>query len=232
MKIYSAIIGCIILLFAHNSILSQDKKFTHEIMIDCQQVESAKMTSDGTIYGKVKNIDIVFPFRTYINPEKGAEIILSANGYQDYKLVIIKGVPEDQYKVVFTPEVQKNKKNNIDTSEKKAKRKITFDYPITIVCDQIKSARRVGWHQDITFPYHLNICQDLGAHLVFRAPGYENFKLVIPPGTNQHEFRIHFTEDPKEMAKINRNQATSHRETNTQYAKIKLKKAIETILEG
>lgn len=241
MKNYSAIIGCIVLLFIYDSALSQNKKFSHEIIIDCQQIESAKMTSDGTIYGKVKDIDIVFPFRTFINPEKGAEIILSANGYEDYKLVVTKGIPEYHYRVVFTPEVQNGKTKSKKSREEKIYEKIyekltkeeapkgilkKYTHPVTFVCDQVESAKVSGtrniygkWTNfiDITFPYNDRINPEKGGVMLFKAPGYEDFMLVIPPGTNQHEFRIHFTEDPREMAKLNISHSPVHRASNTHY---------------
>ena len=82
-------------------------KFSQEIIIDCEQgIEAAKMTSDGTIYGKAKGIDITFPFKTRINPDKGAEIKLEVPGYEEYKLVVPPGGIESNFMVIFTEDIK------------------------------------------------------------------------------------------------------------------------------
>lgn len=77
-------------------------KFSQEIIIDCQQIQTAKMTSDETIGGKLKDIDITFPYRTFINPKKGAMIYLKAPGYNQYKLMIPPGGIESEFVLHFT----------------------------------------------------------------------------------------------------------------------------------
>ena len=77
-------------------------KYSQEIIIDCQQVPTAKMSSDGTISGKVKDIDITFPHKTLINPKKGAVILFKAPGYNQYKLMVPPGGIESEFMLHFT----------------------------------------------------------------------------------------------------------------------------------
>lgn len=86
-------------------------------------------------------------------------------------------------------------------------------YPVTIDCDQVKTAKIVALENmlgmtlktiDVTFPYNDRINPVKGAVIKFKAPGYNDYSLVIPPNTDQSHFKIHFTENPKEMAKLRR----------------------------
>lgn len=77
-------------------------KFSHEITIDCEQVKTAKMTSESTISGTVRNIDVSFPHKTRINPKKGAIIDFKAPGYNGYKLMIPPGGFESEFVLHFT----------------------------------------------------------------------------------------------------------------------------------
>ena len=90
-------------LFIGTSAFAQStKKFTHEITIDCEQVKTAKMTSESTISGVVRNIDVTFPHKTRINPKKGAIIDFKAPGYNAYKLMIPPGGFESEFMLHFT----------------------------------------------------------------------------------------------------------------------------------
>lgn len=83
-------------------------------------------------------------------------------------------------------------------------------HPVTINSDQVSAAKILIKNLygitissiDISFPYQDRIDPAKGAILLLSAPGYENYRLVIPPGTNQTNFNVHFTPDPKEMAKL------------------------------
>ena len=181
-------------------------------------MQSAKITSDGTAYGKVKNIDVTFPFRTYINPKKGAEIKIEAPGYEEYNLVIVKGGIESDYQIVLTPDIKEQKKKNNsrvkseENNRKESKNKFDrYTFPITIECDQVKTAKLSATRNlygmfmnyiDISFPFTDKVDPTKGAVIMLKVPGYYNYKLVIPPGSSQTHYKVHFTEDPDEMAKI------------------------------
>ena len=90
-------------IFMVNSVNAQKyNKFSQEIIIDCEHVKTAKMTSESTISGNVKNIDVTFPHKTRINPKKGAIIYFKAPGYNQYKLMIPPGGFESEYLIHFT----------------------------------------------------------------------------------------------------------------------------------
>ena len=214
------IIAAVILTSIVSVSAQKTDKFSQEIIIDCEDIQAAKMTSDETIYGKAKDMDITFPFKTRINPDKGAEIKLKAPGYKEYALIIPRGAFESYYMVVFTVDAKEMAKLNKEKAkvEKSADggkvgifAKRDYSFPVSIECDQVESAKVSGiqnlygiWMSfiDVTFPYNDKIDPKYGAVMMFKAPGYENYKLVIPPGTTQNVFKIHFTENPKEMAKL------------------------------
>ena len=221
------LIICIFLLstIVLSSYAQKVDKFSHEITIDCEDVAAAKMTSNETIYGHAKNIDITFPFKTHINPNKGAEIILNADGYNEYKLIIPPGGFESHYMVSFTASVKKTKKTNSNKNSLKGQ---TMD--ITIDCTQFESAKMtrptgIGTmllfgalgamidqqkkSRDITFPYTTTIEIDKQNKFLFSVPGYNIYELVIPEGNSETNFTIHFTENAKEMAKIRKRNAAA-----------------------
>ena len=199
-------------------------KFSYEITIDCEDIQAAKMTSDETIYGKAKDMDITFPFKTRINPDKGAEIKLKAPGYKEYDLIIPRGAFESYYMVVFTvdaKEMAKLNKENVKVEKSNPKADKTMQ--ITIHCDQVESAKMtrptsVGMMiafgaigaaidqqkkmRDITFPYTTEIEVNKENKFFFTIPGHNVYELVIPKGNTETNFRVHFTENPKLMAKL------------------------------
>ena len=93
---------CFALSVANEVFAQKTNKFSHEIVIDCEQVKTAKMTSETTISGNVKNIDITFPHKTRINPKKGAVIYFKAPGYNAYKLMIPPGEVESDFVLYMT----------------------------------------------------------------------------------------------------------------------------------
>ena len=221
------IIICILLLstIVASSHAQKVDKFSHEITIDCEEVMAAKMTSNETIYGHAKNIDITFPFKTHINPNKGAEIVLKADGYNEYKLIIPPGGFESHYMISFTETTKKTKKANSNKASLKGQ---TMD--ITIDCSQFESAKMtrptgVGTmllfgalgamidqqkkSRDITFPYTTTIEIDKQNKFLFFVPGHNVYELVIPEGNSETNFTIHFTENAKQMAKIRKQNAVA-----------------------
>lgn len=242
---YQILMSIFLLMTITNSYAQKASKYSHEIIIDCEEVLAAKMTSNETNYGHAKNIDITFPFKTYINPNKGAEILLSADGYKDYKLLIPPGGFESNFTVIFTPSIKHTKKaevtpvtkvDNATQSEdsKKHTKKQTMD--ITIDCSQFEAAKMtrptgVGTMllfgalgaaidqqkkaQDITFPHTTSIEVGKQNKLLFYVPGYNVYELVIPEGNDETHFTIYFTENAKEMAKIRKKENSLKEKAST-----------------
>ena len=223
-----ALIITVILTTIVSTFAQKIDKFSQEIIIDCEQgIEAAKMTSDGTIYGKAKGIDITFPFKTRINPDKGAEIKLEVPGYEEYKLVVPPGGIESNFMVFFTEDIKGSVKNSkVTTSSGK---KVANTMQITIDCNQFETAKlakqgnfSIGTMllfgsiaasakqnketkdsmKDVIFPYTTEIDVDKEHKFFFHVPGYNVYELVIPKGNTETNFRVHFTENPKEMAKL------------------------------
>ena len=101
-KFYLLFSLCLFIAISHEALAQKNSKFSHEILIDCEQVKAAKITSESTISGSVKNVDITFPHKTRINPKKGAIINIKAPGYNPYKLMIPPGDSETEFVLHFT----------------------------------------------------------------------------------------------------------------------------------
>ena len=101
-KITLVLMLCFSMIIANEAYAQKSSKFSHEITIDCEQVKTAKMTSESTISGVVRNIDITFPHKTRINPKKGAIIAFKAPGYNEYKLMIPPGGFESEFVLHLT----------------------------------------------------------------------------------------------------------------------------------
>lgn len=101
-KFYLLLSLCFVVMTTSETFAQKSSKFSHEIIIDCEQVKTAKMSSESTISGNVKNIDITFPHRTRINPKKGAIIYFKAPGYNPYKLMIPPGEIESDFILYLT----------------------------------------------------------------------------------------------------------------------------------
>lgn len=99
---YLILVLCFSVMTTNEAHAQKTGKFSHEITIDCEQAKSAKMTSANTISGDVKNIDVTFPYKTRINPKKGASIEFKAPGYNPYKLMIAPGGFESEFVLHFT----------------------------------------------------------------------------------------------------------------------------------
>lgn len=209
----------------------KNNKFTQEITIDCEDIRSAKMSSNETIYGNAKDIDVTFPFKTFINPQKGAEIKLKVVGYEEYRLVIPPDDVESYFMVSFTVNQKEMAKLNKikgvakekNSSSKEDDKEKGTPMEITINCSQFKSAKMtkamsVGklimfgalgalvhnqkHSKDITFPFTTTIDVDKANKLLFYVPGYNVYELHVPKGNIETNFDIYFTENPKEMAKL------------------------------
>lgn len=216
-------------------------KFSQEITIDCEGLSAAKMSSNETIYGNAKDIDISFPFKTLINPDKGAKIKLKVAGYKEYNLIIPPGGFEDYYMVSFTEDpkemakLNKTGKSSTTPKEQRSNQKQTMD--VTIDCSQFESAKMtrpssaatmllfgaIGTAidqqkkaMDVTFPYTTTIEVDKQNKFIFYVPGYNVYELVIPKGNSESNFAIYFTENAKEMAKIRKKNSEYE---NTEIAK-------------
>ena len=208
------VIVTVILTTVISAFAQKTDKFSYEITIDCEDIQAAKMTSDETIYGKAKDMDITFPFKTRINPDKGAEIKLKAPGYKEYDLIIPRGAFESYYMVAFTvdaKEMAKLNKENVKVEKSNPKADKTMQ--ITIHCDQVESATMgigKGFNykiQDVIFPFTTEI--EVGKEHICRffVPGYNWYQIIIPKGNTETNFRVHFTEDPKAMAKLSAQEA-------------------------
>ncbi len=226
-------------------------KFSQEITIDCEDIPSAKMSSNETIYGSAKEIDITFPFKTRIDPKKGAEIKLKAPGYDEYKLIVPPGGFESYYMVSFTANAKEMAKLNkskdtpkVDTY-KEANQKVNIKgqtMDITIDCTQFESAKMTSPTsvgklllfgaigavvdqqkklRDVTFPFTTTIEIDKEYKFIFIVPGYNPYELVIPKGNTESNFKLYFTENAKQMAKIRKQSSESNNKAST-------KKQIET----
>ena len=86
-------------------------------------------------------------------------------------------------------------------------------YEIIIDSEQVHSAKMIraftmrGFEsvaEDVTFPFRTRINPQKNATFTFSVPGYNDYTLVIPSETTQSNFKLTFTENPKEMAKLNR----------------------------
>ena len=91
--------------------------------------------------------------------------------------------------------------------------KVDKTMKITIHCDQVESAKMgIGKGlnyktQDVIFPYTTEIKVNKENKFLFFVPGYNKYELVIPKGNTETNIRVHFTENPKEMAELKEQKA-------------------------
>jgi hypothetical protein len=71
-------------------------------------------------------------------------------------------------------------------------------YSVTIHSTQVMTAvMSIGTRKmNVNFPYRTTINPAKTTTMIFDAPGYHPYSLVIPPGTDQSYYNIVFTEDP------------------------------------
>ncbi len=140
-KVFSLALSVCCICMATSTFAQKLGKFSQEIIIDCQQIQTAKMTSDETIGGKLKDIDITFPYRTYVNPKKGAMIYFKAPGYNQYKLMIPPGGIESEFILHFTEnnrEVSRlrSNRNNQDIEVTQQNKQIASDPTIPVSAEK------------------------------------------------------------------------------------------------